>query len=373
MLRTVSQEQEAPEHEGFRVLHVLPMDLARGSQIHARALRDTLDQPERRHLLLTLFNAPDRGLDPDLSLGLRPGLLRRWGFDPRAAIGLRRAVHRLRPAVIVAHGSEALKYSILARRSGCRLVYYAIGVATPEVHNQPTRTLYRWLYHRADLIAGVSAEVVAECNQLLAVPTERLLLAPNGRDPGVYQPATGRDRSHPPTLAYIGHLTAEKRPELMIEVTSQLRALGRELRSVMVGDGPLAGQLRHRAANAGVEMLGVRTDVAAVMRECDLLLFPSGYHGEGMPGVLIEAGLAGLPVVATDVPGVSTIVDDGETGCIVPVDDLAAMVEAVDTLLSDPDRRTRMGRAARNRCESQFSLAASAAIWGQAIERLSDG
>ena len=373
MLRTVSQERGEEQRGGFRVLHVLPMDLARGSQIHARALRDALDRPERRHLLLTLFEAPDRGLDPDISLGVHAGRLRRWGFDPRAALRLRRCARQLRPAVMVAHGSEALKYSIAARLRDCRLVYYAIGVATPAVHDQPTRALYRWLYHRADLIAGVSAEVVDECNQLMAVPRERLLLAPNGRDPGIYQPHVGRGSGDLPTLAYIGHLTPEKRPEAMLEVTARLRARGRDLRAVMVGDGPLGTELRHRARQVGVEMLGVSNDIAAVMRECDVLLFPSGYHGEGMPGVLIEAGLAGLPVVATDVPGVSTIVESGRTGCIVPVGDVAAMVDAVDGLLSDPDRRTQMGRAARRRCESQFSLAASAAVWGQAIERLLAG
>ena len=61
--------------------------------------------------------------------------------------------------------------------------------------------------------------------------------------------------------------------------------------------------------------------------------------GEGMPGVLIEAGLSAVPVVATAVPGVEAIVVDGETGFVVDVDDFDAMVAAVASLLTDSVRR----------------------------------
>ncbi len=75
-----------------------------------------------------------------------------------------------------------------------------------------------------------------------------------------------------------------------------------------------------------------------------------------MPGVLIEAGLSGVPVVATAAPGVSTIVADGETGMVVAVDDLDAMVEATAGLITDPVRRQTMGQAARRRCVERFSM-----------------
>ena len=97
------------------------------------------------------------------------------------------------------------------------------------------------------------------------------------------------------------------------------------------------------------------------------MVFPSRPVGEGMPGVLIEAGLSGVPVVATDVPGVSTIVADGETGTVVPADDPAAMVEAVAVLLDDAALRSAMGHAARHRCIDRFSLDAVADVWLQRL------
>ena len=100
------------------------------------------------------------------------------------------------------------------------------------------------------------------------------------------------------------------------------------------------------------------------------MVFPSRPAGEGMPGVLIEAGLSGLPVVATDVPGVSTIVANDETGYIVAEDDLPAMVAAVARLFEDPALRAHMGGAARRRCMDRFSLDAVAVRWLEVLEPL---
>jgi glycosyltransferase involved in cell wall biosynthesis len=82
-----------------------------------------------------------------------------------------------------------------------------------------------------------------------------------------------------------------------------------------------------------------------------------------MPGVFIEASLAAVPVVATDVPGARDVIDEGGTGRVVPVDDLAALTDAVAQLLEDADLRTAMGRAARARCEQLFSLERSTSVF----------
>jgi glycosyltransferase involved in cell wall biosynthesis len=93
------------------------------------------------------------------------------------------------------------------------------------------------------------------------------------------------------------------------------------------------------------------------------MVFPSRPAGEGMPGVLIEAGLSGVAVVATAVPGVASIVNDGETGLVVPVDDVSGMVVAVTRLLDDPALRVSMGRAARQHCLDHFSLDTVSRQW----------
>ncbi len=91
-----------------------------------------------------------------------------------------------------------------------------------------------------------------------------------------------------------------------------------------------------------------------------------------MPGVLIEAGLSAVPVVATAVPGVAAIVADGETGRVVDPDDYEGLVKAVVSLLEDPLRRRAMGEAARHRCSERFSLDVVATHWRAALLPLVD-
>ncbi len=86
-----------------------------------------------------------------------------------------------------------------------------------------------------------------------------------------------------------------------------------------------------------------------------------------MPGVLIEGGLAGLAVVTTRVPGAAEVVIDGETGFVVPVDDLPALVHACRSLVLDAALRTRFGAAGRERCMREFSLDASIGKWRELL------
>jgi len=134
------------------------------------------------------------------------------------------------------------------------------------------------------------------------------------------------------------------------------------VRGLVVGDGPLQADLRAAAAD-GVTLLGRRLDVADILRDADILVLPSSPESEGMPGVLIEAGLSALPVVATRVPGADTVVEDGRTGLIVAHDDLAALVDATARLAGDAGLRQRMGAAARSRCEQRFSDRAAHDAW----------
>lgn len=155
-----------------------------------------------------------------------------------------------------------------------------------------------------------------------------------------------------------------------MEVVARLRDEGIALRAQMIGGGPLSDVLADQAHKAGVDMLGSRADVADLLRQADLLVFTSLPEGEGMPGVLIEAGLSGLPAVATDVPGVRSVLADGETGLVVGVDDLPAMTTAAGGLLLDPERRATMGRAARERCSERFSMDTVGAQWVDMLEPL---
>ena len=383
------------------VVHVLPNDVARGAQVSARATCRVLDRPGDRHQLLTIFAAPPAVLGADHRLDARSGWWRARGFDPFAAWRLRRELRELRPDVIVAHGGEPLEYLALTRPAGTPLVYFALGIVTDDARRGWRHLLYRWLYHRADVVAGISDACVDEARKCFGVPPARLALLPNARDPEAYRPrprgatpgsgagggGTGRaggtwgndpdgtaqdDRGDDAAvrLLFVGHLTATKRPERFVALVEALRRRGLAIEGVLVGDGPLEAALR-ASVIPGVTLLGRRDDIPEQLQAADVLVFPSVPESEGMPGVLIEAGLAALPVVATDCPGVRDVVVDGQTGFVVGVHDDDAMEEATARLVGDRALRVTMGAAAREHCVERFSLAASAARWRALLDRLS--
>lgn len=362
------------------VLHVIPTARARGAQREARALADLLDRPGvRHHRVLSLFAGPDdvvvdRALDQPG--GDRPAV----GFDPRLVLRLRATLAEMAPDVIVAHGSEPLKYLVPATAGRRRpLAYYAIGTYSGSDRTSQL-LLWRALLGRADVIAAEGREVRDECIDRLGADPRRVVVTPNGRDPEVFRPTPAGPAEEDdtagsgplPHVMFVGALTPGKRPDRFIELVGILRTRGLALRATVIGDGPLWSALALPAEKAGVELLGPRSDVADQLRQADLLVFPSRPEGEGMPGVLIEAALTGLPVVATSVPGVRSIVEDGVTGLVVPDDDLEELVAATATLLAEDDRRRRMGAAARRHGLERFSLDAVGTAWMGVLEPLLD-
>lgn len=367
-MSTIRRERQIP-----LVLHVLPLDLVRGGQAQVRALCDQLDEPRQRHRTLTLFISDEGVLRPDFSLGVRPGRLRSLGFHPLAYSRLRRTLQRLRPAIVIAHGSESLKYAAFASPSRVPRIYHRIGLSGPKLKRPVNRSLYRATVRRADAIVAVSDNVLQDLHRVLRRPPKRELVIPNARDSNAFSPGADRPRAATtPRLLFVGHLSESKRPAMFLDIVAQLTQQNLAVCGVMVGDGPLLSSLRARAGAIGVRMLGRRGDVAQLMKEGDLFVFTSGANSEGLPGVLIEAGLTGLPIVTTDAPGARDVVLDGETGFVVGVDDLDGMISKLRRLISDPSLRAKMGDAARSHCVATFSIEASAMKWRNLIDELID-
>jgi glycosyltransferase involved in cell wall biosynthesis len=349
------QQQTGP------VVHVLPTDLARGAQRYARALVDQLDSPDDRHLILTLFSSDPVILRADRELGVPQGWWRRAGVDPRVVTRLRKALRDIKPEVVVAHGGEPAKYAALAAPRDLPIVYLSIGSAHPNLGRLSSRAMHRFYMRRADLVVAVSSDVAEEAQVLHGIPSERVVVIPNGRDPDVFRPREVRPEG-PVRLIFVGHLDAGKRPDRFVELVATLRRRGLEVEAQMVGEGPLADAISEAADSAGVEMVGRRDDVAALLAASDVLVLTSR-PPEGMPGVLIEAGLSGIAAVSTRIPGAGDVIEDGATGLLVEIDDFDGLVEAVERLVLDPGLRASMGSRARETCLQRFTLEVTADRW----------
>lgn len=352
------------------VLHLVPQSLNRGAQIYAANLRDHLHgDDEQHHLLVSLFRGPAGRVRPDISLGVPTGLLRRV-LDPRAAFALRRLIKGMKADLVVAHGGEALKYAAVA--GGAKLVYKRTGLSSSEINRPGRARLYGVLSRRAQRVVGVSKELLEQTHALLRVPQERLVYIPNSRNPDVYRPL--REDEHAldeRRILFVGQLEKGKRPGLFLDVVEALRNHGYEFQAAIVGDGKLRNALAQRADELGVALLGVRTDVPELLRQSAVVVMTSAPGTEGMPGVLIEAGLSGIPVVSTRAAGVADVVEQGVTGWVVDVDDPGTIAEHVASLLVDDQLRAEQGSAARDRCLGLFSISATAQQWRRLVADIS--
>ena len=147
-------------------------------------------------------------------------------------------------------------------------------------------------------------------------------------------------------IGFIGRLVRQKAPERLIEAFGRLVPKISRAKLVVIGDGALKAQLVARA-----ETLGVARQIKwlpgatgpAMMPAFDIFTLPSRY--EGMPYVLLEAAVTGLPITANAVGGVSTVVSVDRNGYIVPNWDLEQFVDRLWQLVVDAELREEMGRA----------------------------
>jgi glycosyltransferase involved in cell wall biosynthesis len=151
----------------------------------------------------------------------------------------------------------------------------------------------------------------------------------------------------------VGRLTYQKAPE---DFLAALRRLGRPgVIGVWVGGGELAGRVTRLAAampDVAVVLAGERTDVPELLPAFDVFVLSSLY--EGLPTVVVEAMVCGVPVVATAVNAVADVVVPGETGLLVPPHRPELMAEAIGFLLDSPAAAARMATAARARLGGRF-------------------
>lgn len=162
------------------------------------------------------------------------------------------------------------------------------------------------------------------------------------------------------TLIFVGRLAAEKGVPVLLDAMAKLHAADPEVRLILVGDGSERPAIEARIADLGlteaVNITGYLSqgDVAKQLSQADIFTLPS--FAEGVPVVLMEAMATGLPVVTTRIAGIAELVEDGVGGFLAPPgnpDELAAHLE---TLLKDPEQRTRMGHAGRAQVVDSFDI-----------------
>jgi glycosyltransferase involved in cell wall biosynthesis len=317
---------------------------------------------------------PTRGIETD-SLGMARGVP-----DPRAVLRLRRTLRSFRPDVLHAH----MVHAILVARA-TRMVQ-RVPVLISTMHNQHQGSRWRYRAYRltdrfSDLTTTVSRLALEDTVRLGAAPADRIMVMPNGTDVAGFRrddAARADLRSRLGlgtdfTWLAVGRLDEAKDYPNMLAAAAAL-ADGPPFRLLIAGAGPLESTIAEGIADRGlgdrVELLGLRSDMPALMAAADGFVMSSAW--EGLPMVLLEAGASGLPTVATDVGGSHDAIIDGVSGHIVPTADPAALAAAMRRVMDLPqDEREAMGAAGREHVVGTFDMEAVADRWVGLYDELS--
>lgn len=265
--------------------------------------------------------------------------------------------------IIHGHSSKGGAYARLAARwLGIPSVYTPNAFVTMDPTLRPLkRRIYaqieRLLARKSQAIIAVSHEE-AEHAKSLGIARHKIHVVANAIAPPQLPTREEARRTlgiQPEwtVIGFVGRLSSQKAPEVLLRAFAAALPMHPEVRLAMIGDGPLEAESRQLAATLGIDQrvlwLGNQPGQAA-MPAFDLYCLSSRY--EGLPYVLLEGIAAGLPIVATNVSGVSMVVKAGENGIVVPIDQPTELAQGLTRLLSDQPLRTSMGASSLARSHS---------------------
>jgi glycosyltransferase involved in cell wall biosynthesis len=323
----------------------------------------------RRGIEVLVLSSREGTVEPLHEVVRSAGLLARTRYDV-PAFGDELA--RFRPDLVHAHFARAATAHAraLADDMGVPYTFTAHGY---DVWRRPPDDLADRSRAAAAVITVSRANAVRL--EALGAPPERLHVVPCGVDIDRFRP--GRPGSGAPRIVVVARLHPVKNLDLFLHACARLRDAGTPFAATIVGDGDERDglvALRDSLDLGGhVAFAGAATQaqVAEWWRAADIGALCSS--SEGMPVSLMEAAACGVPVVATDVGGVSELVAHGRTGLVVPPGDVAAFAAALDALIADVPRREEMGRRARERAVADFSVGrqvdALVDVWNDALGR----
>ena len=302
-------------------------------------------------------------------------------FRPGDGVGITRAISRISPDIV--HVNMPGPYSaqmglapLFARLAGVRAVVSTEHL--PGVERLWKRALVRRIGYRVDRVVTVCAANVPYLTGTHGADAAKVVVIPNAIDAGFGRSAAAPEGTRARlgiaprvvTVMFLGNLLEHKGPHRVAEALVGLPGLPWHF--LVVGTGPMQQRCREIFSRAGmtdrVTFTGAvgEEDIPDLVTGSDILSLPSTI--EGMPYVILEAMACSLPVVASNVYGIPEMIVPGETGYLVEPLDVAALRRRLETLITEPGLREKMGHAARSRFEAHFTLECQR----EAIERVYD-
>ncbi len=332
---------------------------AGGAETH---LHEIFGRLARRHDITLVVSgwkgAPERETVDGLEVHRTGG---RYTFNMAAPLYYRRRLrHREFDVLVEDLNKVPLLTPLWASHPVTLLVHHLFGATAFQEASVPLAAA-TWLLerplgtvYRTTPTMAVSKSTAADLGAR-GLPEEDIAVIPNGVELGQCVPGEAGARFETPTLLYLGRLKRYKRVDLPIRAVAALRGEGVVVRMVVAGTGDHAPALQALVRQLGVEDA---VEFAGFVSEAEKIrLFQQAWvhvltsPKEGWGITNLEAAACGTPTVASDSPGLRDSVVHGETGFLVPHDDLAALTARLRIVIEDETLREELGRSARRFAE----------------------
>jgi glycosyltransferase involved in cell wall biosynthesis len=358
----------------MRILILDTLPIRRGAQIFASDLGMAL--VERGHAVkkVYLYEAKESVQltlqEGDVVLGgnaehvfekfpsVHPGLVRKLVVH----------IHSYQPDLVLLNGSRTYKYGALAKfflKKKPVFVFRMIDSVVAWNRNLVKQLYYRHVVFPAmDGLVSVSQASLNDFQKLFPCTVASRVIH-RSVDPKQFAQAPSREEArrgltlqdNHKVLLFLGSLTEQKRPIVFVEIVSTIYKTHPDVRAVIVGDGPLRKAVENRIAETKMKdvitVWGYQENVLPFLVAADVLVLTSST--EGVPGVVLEAGLLSVPVVSTLVGGMTECVENGKTGFLIREEELHSFPEKVIQVLVDDGLRLSFGTNARQKIMEEFS------------------
>lgn len=350
----------------IKVIYVIPkMELA-GTERHLYNLVNNLNREKFSSGIICTWKLGRLGEKlkaegfPIKALGYRRG------YDPRLFLSLLRIFQKRRPHILHTYLFGFHLWACLPGR-----------MARVPVIITSRRELAYWMKPRhllAVKMGNYFMDKVVACSQAVkdwtvdreGVPPNKIEVIYNGIDSSNFQPRGRRSAirkefslvSEEPLVGMIANFYPEKGHKCFLMASKIILEKHPPAKFLIVGEGLLRREVENEASHLGLDgrviFTGLREDVPELLEALDVVVIPS--LAEGLPNVLLEAMAASRPIVASEVGGVKEVIQDGETGILVPPSDYQALAKGIIKLLENPEKARTMVNRAHKLVEERFSL-----------------
>jgi glycosyltransferase involved in cell wall biosynthesis len=358
----------------IRVMRIIARMNVGGPAVQVSGLMRGFNSIEFEHRLYTGYCAEDEAdyLDTvatDVNVVRIQGFGRRVSIrgDLKAFISLVNEIRNFKPHVIHTHTAKA---GLLGRIASIISLQHSIRVHTFHGHllsgyfgTGKTKLIIlieKFLALFTDQLLAVGAKVkddliaagIGNQNKFGVMPPGLQLAEVPSRSSARKELGLNDDAIY---CSFIGRITQIKRPDRFLDVVTEIKARGIDLHFIVAGAGELLQycQDRTKAENLPVTFLGWRADIEAVLAAADFVLLTS--DNEGTPLSLIQAGMVGIPVVATNVGSTSEIVVNGVTGLLTDLS-VKELSDAVAKVATDSALRAKMGAAGKEYTLARYGV-----------------